>query len=45
MHIGAAGGSGDCEGIRNRRMKEKDKKTKGRKGNYKINERIKTGNE
>jgi len=26
-------------------MKENDKKTKGKKGNDKINERIKTGNE
>ena len=36
---------GICEGNRNRRMKENDKKTKGKKGNDKINERIKTGNE
>jgi hypothetical protein len=35
---------GTCEGNRNRRMKEKDKKTKGKKGNDKFNNRIKTGN-
>ena len=36
---------GTCEGNRNRRVKEKDKKTKERKGNDKFKKRIKGGNE
>ena len=36
---------GTCEGDRNRRMKEKDKKTKGKEGNNKFNKRIKRGSE
>ena len=37
--------AGICEGNGNRRVKEKDKNTKkGKKGNDKLNERIKTGN-
>jgi len=35
---------GTCGGNRNRRMKEKNKKTKGKNGNDKFNKRIKRGN-